>query len=471
MKVFWEEELVYNNYRRGENTLVFTSNLKMFMFNHKEINFIKIFPEDASGKDYFEAKSEGVIYRHVHGIESKEDLVAWYEMLKADCPNYSYYNMNINTAHLSFNWAKRTFRYEDKKSLLDPQYKELCSNNEELYNAFKSTYFNGYFFNNCKPNVVYKNVYSYDFKSNHSAIMFYEKFPTKFTIIAPKHADKLIKEKKSFYGHFTIYFKNHADYLRQFAHRYNESKKQMTGYFNNIDIEFFEKLCGIQAIDCDKLWEVELDFISKKLRKAIKRLFLLKETLPKGIERDRVKLALEKIYGNCAKRRTYNEEATWEDVNEELHHNFEYSIGVWTVSYCRLRLLTIQKAIGKDAIYGDIDSIKFCNKKNCAIIDKVNKGIDKNFPLGLLSFEYCAREFKALSQKTYCAATDKGLQIACAGANKEIVQSYFESLDEPVKNFSRDFPPEIKPYKTVVIENDKMVYKWVSSADTATIIL
>ena len=470
MRVFWEDETtpIYKNYDNNK-IIVFVGNLKMFMFNHKEIKFESVFPENVEEKDYFEAvDSDGIIYRHLHGAETKEDLIEWCEVCKKmyKNPKYSYSHMKINIEHIAFNWAKSRMKDEETgHSYLAPKMKEICSDNKELYEAFSSTYFNGYFFNNCDPNKVYKNVYSYDFKSNHSAIMYYEKFPKNFIKTNPLDFNDMKKKKLHFYGLFTFQLNKRVKYLEQFGARYNPMLNQVTGYFNDIDYEFFNELCGIKHVSCGKLWKVELDDLSLETKVCIARLFCLKERISKGKTRDFVKAALEKIYGETVKRRTY-EDITWEELRAKKRRTYEYSTGVWTVSYCRLKLLKIQKAIGDDAIYGDIDSIKFCNAKHKRVIDEINKKIPKDFPLGLLGFEYLAKEFKALSQKTYCAATEDGLEIRCAGANREIVQNYFESLEEPVKNFTRDFPADIKPYKTVTIENDKMVYKWISSADT-----
>lgn len=468
MKVFWEDETtpIYKNYN-NDKIIVFVGNLKMFMFNHKEIEFKSVFPEDVKDRDYFEAiDSKGIIYRHLHGAETKEDLIEWCEVCKKmyKNPSYSYSRMKINIEHIAFNWAKSRMKEEGTNhSYLAPKMKELCSDNEELYKAFSSSYFNGYFFNNCDPNKVYKNVYSYDFKSNHSAIMFYEKFPTKFTEVSFLEFENLKKKKQHFYGLFTFQLNKTHPYLIQFGNKYNAMLNQITGYFNDIDYEFFNELCGIKHSSCGKLWKVEVDELSAEMRLSIIRLFCLKEKMPKGKPRNFVKAALEKIYGETIRRRTY-EDITWEELKQKKSYHYEYSIGVWTVSYCRLKLLKIQKAIGDDAIYGDIDSIKFCNAKHKKVIEKVNKSLTEDYKLGLLAFEYHAKEFKALSQKTYCAATEDGLEIRCAGANREMVQQYFESIKEPVKNFTRDFPDYLKPYKTVAVENGKMVYRWVSSA-------
>ena len=532
MKFYWEDELIKdtkNSSRTKFEKLVFVPNLMMFVENNKDtIKFDtgvdskghqKLFIKKTAGrKVYLSAESSKLStkWKQIDGIETKQQLEWWFEKCSMGGNRYSYNDMNYNISKLAYDWAKKYFTYGNN-CLLKPS-SQLCANDKDLYHGFSCCYFNGYSFNECDPNTIYDNVYCYDFKSNHSSIMFYEEFPVSFKRLdkTEEEANQLFKEilknKSHFFGEFAFYLEKDDPYL----HRWNDKEKgkkmydttfenRIQGFFNDVDFEFLNRLCKIEKYYCYKIWKVETKPLKPRLRYVIKELFLLKEQSEKGsMERTLYKQALEKIYGNTISRRVYEEhyewneeevnkvkeEISWEQIKKKLEKNkyLEYSIGIWVCSYARLNLLLIKQAIGKNAIYGDIDSIKFVGEKGLKVIEIVEKKrkeklkrfleddrnsfegidylcqkhlrdkVDENFNLGKLAFEYKANHFRALDLKWYVSETDNDLDVKCSGALPELVKEYLLSLENPVKGFTKKFPKNVKPYKRLGRNKENKLY-------------
>ena len=273
--VYWEKEVVETN--QSKTSIYFMENLKLFVENHKDIKFYNVFAKRSSGNLlYLEATNEDktIIYRQIEGINSKEDLVEWREILSTGRKRkLTYYQMKYNLPKLAFNWLKYKFSYikesevwnKDKgifekknrrQTYLVPPYKELCSDNQDLYKGFSNSYFNGYSFNCTNEDEVYIDVYNFDYKNNHSSIMYYEKFPKNFFEINPSKFSSICN-KSHFYGEFKLIVKNEDPYLYKMNGAYNGITKTLYGYFNDIDFKFISLLCGIEKVKCEKLWVVE----------------------------------------------------------------------------------------------------------------------------------------------------------------------------------------------------------------------
>lgn len=482
MLVYWEDELI--NKTRKDNKLIFVENLKMFVENNKdEIEFaevraksndIEVIYQEATTKD-------GTIYRQVDPIRTKEDLLDWYERFSYGKLRWSYLYMRNNIPFLSYRYIGGCLG-----DMVKPPYKELCYDDEDLFRGFSNTYFNGYSFNVADPKKVYKDVYIYDFKSNHSAIMCQEKFPKRFMRIDERHFERIYKKNLHFYGEFRIKVNINDVFFHKFGQLYNEEVQIFHGYFNDIDFEFIDRLGDIEDVICYKLWIVELDYLPQNLRTAIQAVFNWKEEEDKKDEniRDKkvktiYKYFLEKLYGECVRRRFYktsykwdteqrtmvkiNNEYNWEEIQKNLFHHYDYSWGVWICSYARLKLLKIRQKLGAAALYGDIDSIFFTGDNNLKYIMEVNSHGET---LGKLALEGYANQIKFLDQKWYCY---EGLNkngnptfvVKSSGADPEKIKSYLLTCENPVESFSKQFPTGVNPYKRIRKNADgKLEYYW-----------
>lgn len=494
-KIYWEEngkmELIEENLSNKD--YIFTANLRLLYnkLKDKGTKFTNVFAIPKSPITFYEIETENTVYREIEGIESKKALVVYRELLSIGRKRrMSYSDMRCNLPKMAYTWAKAVIvdrkEGEDKDvNLLYCSGSQICRYKETMYKAFSSAYLNGYSFNVADPNTIYTDVYSFDYKSNHNSIIYSKEFPWDMvrTDVANYGKDPY------FYGYFSIIVERDDPYLSKFCGSYSANTKQIEGWFNNIDLEFIEMLCGIEDIVCSDYWEVKVRPTSENLRHGIEMLFkLAQETV--GPQRKIVKLASEKIYGESVKKRRYdksyawnvdtqqlelvNTPYNWEEVQKKLYNSkssgiFDYSMGVWVCSYARLRLLKLRRLLeeaGCEVLYGDIDCIKFRGEQGLRIIEQINSKKPKNFDLGKLKFESKSVKFKALDLKWYCGIDEEGkLTTATAGANTEIVGSWLKSLPNQVESFTKDFPPEIKPFKRRIWKPDGSCEEiWTGSA-------
>lgn len=402
---------------------------------------------------------------------------------------------------------KNRFSYKDdngkKKNRLAPPLKDLCYNDEALFRGLNSCYLNGYSNVSCQEEQIYKDVYFFDKSSNHSAIMYYFDFPKRF--IKVNKEDWATVKFKHYFGHFKILFKQHHPYLSNFKVQYGGFIPIFDGWANDVDIEFFNELVGIDKITCDELYVVEVDKLPDDLRKTIRFLYNCKEKAnvpnPSSMQkkaRALYKNCLEKLYGNCGKKRYHLKETKWDDEQHKFididrvdkwefiqpylrnpYHKYRWdlSVGVWTCSYARLQGLKIERALeraGAKHLYTDIDSHVFKGKEGLKVIEAFNKSFqDPDIDLGKFKSELKDGEgntikgdFKCLGLKWYIIQDEeKKLTIKAAGADKKVVKDYLQTLDDPVKSFSKKFPADVKPYKGQQWNNGKLEYVWYSNME------
>lgn len=522
---YWEDEKIKTTYRYPkdgeelpkEKKIVFTKNLIMWLYNHKEIEIgSQYFCRSSFVKEMvgeFAISKDGLCeYRQVEDIESKEELLKWSEVLETPLGR-----MKRSLTYLIWTWANRDsnqyFIQEGKKknyTFKPYSKKQLYYDKQDLYVGFSNALFCGYSFNNCNPDKVYENVYYYDMSSFYAAIMYFMTFPAGFVADDPKNFLELKKNSSkyiSYYGQFIINIpeENYNEFLEQYDGWYNRKAGKLVGWFNDIDIKFIQKLTGIDDsnIYCIELYKVFLQSLTD-FKRGISVAYQCKEASPKGsYQKKAFKLVLEKLCGSFQRRKTYTSKAIWnpekrefekekikdkwENINERGRNfgrkfstsdSYEYSTGVWIQSYARLILLEVKEAVGNDALYGDIDSIIFKNKEN---IEKIRNVVSKYFTLikkgiNLGSFknevggERPCLKLKVLGKKWYAysfkdESGNDDFVVKCSGAKPEIVKEYLKGFDNPIEMFSKTFPSNVRPYVKIKKANGIMEYCYTNWTD------
>lgn len=482
MRVFWENELLFGNYG---TELHFVENLEFFIKNNKDkIIFDNIF---AGKHGYMEATAGSIKWRQVEGVSSKEELLEAYEIgkptkkdqLKCNLSKY-YYNLVINE-------LKEKVKEEEGYPSPLQFHLDCCYNihNEnkngyELYQMMRQTCKCGYSFNECEPDKIYENVNQIDINSFYASIMRSMNFPAKFFLVSRPEYEKILKDR-NFFGHFIIKVKRDDPFLFKLGD-FNNKTKILDGYFNDLDIDFIEKLCGIEEKYCKVLYTYTTKPIRESVLRAIDYAYEKKKELEGKKERIKYKLFLERLFGNCLKEKFYSRQYVWDKETQELKElkcgfkeegkdcditynftresmktHFDYCWGVWTLSYARLLLLLYKEKLGSNCIYGDVDSLKYLGKA------RINTGVE----LGDWKDEGKLKKFRVLDMKWYigefenCEKNGK-LKIACAGADKTIMENWLNSVKNPIETFSKtNFPEDIKPYKTICKDKDgNYIYKW-----------
>lgn len=498
-QVYWEDELLYTSYNATkESKLIFVADLHLYLFNNKQLDIAGGFARtNFDGTMIYENainSDETIEYRQIEGIDSKEELLKWKEVLSIR--SFSY--MKRSTSYLAWTWAKRAsndfLQNESKYFLFSPHKNQICGNNEELFWAFNSALFQGYSFNYADLEITYEDVYYYDMKSFYSAILYYKNFP--YTMRKKEKTDyaEFVENKKSYYGEFCISLKEVDEYLYYFGNSFIATDKKLIGWFNDVDIDFINKLCGIENIKCFRLYEVKLKPISLNVQRGIRRVYNAKENAPNQKTKSFYKGILQRLVGIYQTRKTYTSETvwnnerreferikkdkpeSWDEIKERLAFKMEYAVGVWIQSYARLILLEARLAVGTNAIYGDIDSIMFFGEENIERIHEIThkhfSKANKEFTLGMFKLEAHCFQIKIIERKWYCYsyATENGefvYEVKASGADNEIIRKFLDTKDNPVESFTNIFPKDVKPYKQLYInEKGIMGYKYIGSRET-----
>jgi len=185
---------------------------------------------------------------------------------------------------------------------------------------------------------------------------------------------------------------------------------------------------------------------------------------------DIVREILEYEEDYLPKRKPDIEEAI-DKYNNQTKRFLFYPWGVWVTAYARRNLFSGIKAVGKDYIYSDTDSIKIFNPEahmdyinwyneriskkieRAALHHKIDpvelsprnkKGVPK--PIGIWEYEGMYKRFKTLGAKRYLVQKQDGsYQLTVAGVNKRMALEYLiKTYGDPFKGFTHKMliPPE-----------------------------
>jgi hypothetical protein len=141
-----------------------------------------------------------------------------------------------------------------------------------------------------------------------------------------------------------------------------------------------------------------------------------------------------------------------------------YPWGIWVTSYARRNLYTGIRAVGKDYIYADTDSIKMLNGEqhkdyieeyNEYITDKLKTAMEFHgipyeeaaplsvdgvaHPLGVWDYEGHYSDFKTLGAKRYMLKENGKYKLTVAGLSKQVAMKYISDKSEnPFEFFTDD---------------------------------
>lgn len=319
-----------------------------------------------------------------------------------------------------------------------------------------------------------------DEKSAYPAIALQEKVPYGFTQRTPlwwymnKDNKRYLKDNAYI---VTLRFKN----IRTITNHTLESKNKIyemsqdatfdngrlikassiTVVLNEIDFECYQLMYTWDNVECLTCHSA----IKKELPEYVKDLFLkyfsLKEELPDGYERNKVKAKVNSLYGMMVTRLysmdySFNEElgvfdeVTTDKSYEELTKDLILlpQWGIWITSIARRRLLGLVVKFGDDDLYNDTDSCKIQNYiGNKWAIDSHNdriRRINKTMYVGQYKRELfkdlgCFEDegkmfyFRCLGAKRYMyTKIKKGklyTEVVVAGMRKGALQKYCKDND------------------------------------------
>jgi hypothetical protein len=126
-------------------------------------------------------------WREIDGINTKEEFIALVNIYFSLSKRKRWEPIKYNVPHIMFNYLLKSLAEEGYAATrkngtpyIKVAYWNTWHENEELYQALNSAYKAGYLFNRCDPNTIYNNIYIYDFKAFHEALLYYMEFPKRF---------------------------------------------------------------------------------------------------------------------------------------------------------------------------------------------------------------------------------------------------------------------------------------------------
>lgn len=495
MKVFYEDTLIYDtNDRHGRlKKLIFKENLEIYRYNQvlKGEKFFNVFAKSDKDTLIYSMTNEdkSIEWRQIDGIKSKEEFTMLLNLYFSVSKTKRWERIKYNVPYIMYNYLLKKLANEGmlkKKQNGTPYFEGVYYNtwhgNEQLYHALVSGYKAGYTFNECDPNKIYTNVIIEDFKAFHEALLYYKDFPKRFIKV---QSDYNIARLDHYYGEFIIQIERDDPYLRCFGKLYNSERKELRGWFNEIDFDFINNLVGIKAWKAKYLYKVEMDRLPRSVRNALLICFNWRESVD-GIQKQLVKQGYEKFCGYAGRRRFFEYNLNYDEENQTFYdsegrklkkkqdfnfeemdkdlskHGLDLSWNVWVNSYARWILLALKQRYG--GIYGDTDSIM--RESNEPIVfylsEEHKRNCERGFILGKLEFKGQAEQFKAVNFKQYAWIEKGNTTVKMSGANNDIVKDY---IGTDLTKFNSNFPVGVNPYKYIRINaKGEKEYAWRGSA-------
>lgn len=429
----------------------------------------------------------------------ENDVLVMYDGLKVYKKRYTHVaNIPLTQTGEVRRRVKDMFK-DDTKHLFNMT--RLLPEDDEQYSIYKSLVWGGITHANVmRANKVWKNVYSYDITSSYPYVMCACKYP-----IAPPIKMNIIKwreymlndkycafYKVKFTGLKSILY-NH--YLS--GYKYIDKKGmcldngriisavELSLWITDVDLNQTIQSYTWDDFEVIEMYIAKADYLPKKLIEFILELFENKTKLADIPGYEDIYLQ-SKQYINALFGMTltdiiqnnvlYNQEGFFEngskwkvekqDINSVLddkrkkwYNNFNsYFQGIWVVAYARANLWDAVRALDKDVIYYDTDSVKYIgnhkdyfesyNQKAFSKLENVLLRLDidvnkarpvnpkgKVKTLGEFKYEGTYIKFKTIGAKRYVYEDETGLHMTVAGVNKE---HGVKALKGSINNFNEN---------------------------------
>lgn len=364
-----------------------------------------------------------------------------------------------------------------------------CFPTNELYIVMRQYLFRGGLThaNTSLCNALLKErVASFDLKSAHPSSMLREKFPYKYYRVNKNLFQNVLEETKTgnfgFLGSFT--FKNirakgwHClesknklvHYAGEILNMETNERSPGNSYFENgrlaysdrievvlcdIDYQNYLKMYEWEAIECNYLYECNMEYLPDFLRKMVCNYFEKKEIIDKSsFEYGLAKRKLNALFGMCSTGIVENEiffdpelNIFVESSDTKNYHDLTRNLlllpqwSVYIAAYTRRDIVDLLYLTGPDSIYYDTDSDKIMNyEKHLKIIEDFNnQRIEANRNMELYDFEKKHFEkigcfeleyvtdpngLKVLGAKRYITKHNGKTEVTVAGMVKGSLEEY-----------------------------------------------
>ena len=390
------------------------------------------------------------------------------------------------------NWTRAQWNYKDKMRRLGITPDE--------YTQLKCAFQGG--FTHANPfysGQTLHDVDSYDFTSSYPAVIVSEQFPMSSSrLVEPKTKEEFAEYLQEYCCLFDVRFTNLrpkilSDNILSWSHCWDHEGNYQLNNGRVVWADTVATTCTETDFMC-MTWFYEWDkaeiqcfriydksYLPKAFVQSVLKLYKDKTEL-KGIEGRESEYGLKKgmlnsCYGMmvtdiCRDEISYIDE--WTSHTPELNSQIAkyntsynrflfYPWGIWVTSYARRNLYTGIRAVGKDYIYADTDSIKMLNGEqhkdyieeyNEYITDKLKTAMEfhgipyeeaaplsvdgVSHPLGVWDYEGHYSDFKTLGAKRYMLKENGKYKLTVAGLSKQVAMKYISDKSENPFEFFTD---------------------------------
>lgn len=377
----------------------------------------------------------------------------------------------------------------------------LLPEDAEQYAIYKELVWGGITHANVfRADKVWRNVHSFDITSSYPYVMCARKYP-----IAPpikmntaKWREYMVSDE--YCAFYRVTFKGlksvlHNHYLSGYKYISKEglfldngriiTARELQLWITDVDLNEVIQSYTWDDFTVEEMYIAKADYLPKKLIEFILELFENKTKLD-GVEgfediylqskqfinalfgmqltdiiQDNILYNQSGVFENGSRWKVdkQNINKVLDDKRKKWYNNFNsYLQGIWVVAYARANLWDAVRALDRDVIYYDTDSVKYIGEHEDYFIEynkrafsklenvllKFNISIDKARPvnpkgqiktLGEFKYEGTYLKFKTLGAKRYVYLKEDGLHMTVAGVNKE---HGVEALKGDINNFNKN---------------------------------
>lgn len=495
--------------------VVFVKNLRAFVHLLKNIvDFSSIEFFGDSERDFFYiVLSENIELRNWDRFEDKiDDGKEFIKRLDFMRNNFKGENKNklgiakhFRTTKAHEMWEDIKYKYYLRSNWNMEFVKRLLPEDWDQFNLMFNLNKAAIYYSNSKfMNKIVPRVNSYDISSSHIGFMSRKKYPSSGFIKAEEgQYQEIINNKKLGWMGYFIFKKlrykvdlpiNSGFWIQSLYDQEGFKTDDYLVSLTNIDIEWFKMVFKWDKVAVDELYWCEMDYLPKEYINMIDELYKIKDIQKKGTyPKEICKFRAELPFGQSIKKAEYDEKLiydsklklfmtvaadkkTFGQVKLNLiKRAIPVQIGMWTVAYSRLELISIILKIGLDnVVYGDTDCVKFIGDEGIEIIKEWNRGIDEEIKenkrnryelsskLGRWQDEGRLQGFKAIGIKWYLTLNENDeWDVKCAGGDRENLLSWLKEQSSCFDAFSTRMKCP-KLFKTIKVWGGTLTLQYIN---------
>lgn len=419
-------------------------------------------------KNYDVISEEFTFYFQI--LENVEFRGCWYDDLESAKEIADWSKFMIDSVfgpdkyfYITPNQIPRRRMQKARKKLKDTTASDIYPTSFDFYKIMRKAFFGGILYVPY-PNLIIKDpMIEIDLKSAYIYCMLIEKHCMSCaTKCDPTNWEYYLESlTRASFGKYRIKYTSITNKIS--CYKNGDGEKLVKGegiedtfYFTNIDLKIFIENTMIHSVECEYLYEFDLDYLPNYVRDEVVDEYTKKElvkiTNPDSDEERIQKIIVNGEYGDTSRDWTASRKSFKQDRDNA---NMAPQWGIWTTSYCKRLLLTLGNQLD-GWFYSATDSIYCLNtEENLEKIDAFNSNIRKKIKvfcdkfgydydslkdLGTFVVKTYIKKFKAFGPNTYIyTKTDGEVIIKASGCSKKFRNGLSEEEKEAL--YDSDYVP------------------------------